>query len=227
MNDPGSVLAELEALGTAQNRKVYARHGVGEPMFGVSFAHLRKLGKKLRPDHDLAQALWASGNHDARVLALAVADPAQTGRSEIEAWAEDLDNYVLIDEMAGFVARTPFLDGCTDDWIDDGSEWMASAGWTLVAQQALSDNDLRDDYFEMRLVSIESGIATAANRVRHCMNGVLIAIGGRNESLRERATAAARRIGPVVVDHGETSCKTPEAVAYIDRIWARRNKRSA
>ncbi|MDE0653659.1 MAG: DNA alkylation repair protein [bacterium] len=227
MGDPSSVLAELEALGTAQNRKVYARHGVNEPMFGVSFAHLRKLGKKLRPDHDLAQALWASGNHDARVLALAVADPAQSGRSEIEVWATDLGNYVLIDEMAAFVARTPFLDGCAEDWIDDTSEWMASAGWTLVAQQALGDNDLEDQYFELRLASIEAGIATAANRVRHCMNGALIAIGGRNEALRERATAAARRIGPVVVDHGETSCKTPEAVAYIDRIWARRNKRSA
>lgn len=227
MSDPEAVLAELKALGTAQNRKVYARHGVGEPMFGVSFAHLRKLGKKLRPDHDLAEALWDSGNHDARVLALSVADPAQAGRADIEAWAGDLDNYVLIDEMAGFVARTPFLDGCADDWIDAGGEWTASAGWTLVAQQALSDNDLHDEYFEMRLASIESGVATAANRVRHCMNGALIAIGGRNESLRETATAAAGRIGPVVVDHGETSCKTPEAVAYIDRIWARRKKRLA
>ena len=228
MSDPSSVLAELEALGTAQNRKVYARHGVSDPMFGVSFAHLRKLGKKLRPDHDLARALWASGNHDARVLALAVADPAQTDRAEIEAWAENLGNYVLIDEMAAFVARTPFLDGCAEDWIADDSEWMASAGWTLVAQQALAGSDaLPDQYFEMRLASIEAGIATTANRVRHCMNGALIAIGGRNESLRESATAAARRIGPVVVDHGETSCKTPEAVAYIDRMWARRDKRSA
>ncbi|MYI57037.1 MAG: DNA alkylation repair protein [Acidimicrobiia bacterium] len=227
MSDPSSVLAELEALGTAQNRKVYTRHGVNEPMFGVSFAHLRKMGKKLRPDHDLARALWASGNHDARVLALAVADPAQTGRSEIEAWAGDLANYVLIDEMAAFVARTPFLDGCAVDWTADDGEWLAAAGWTLVAQQALGGNGLGDEYFERRLESIESGIATAANRVRHCMNGALIAIGGRSESLRESATAAARRIGTVAVDHGETSCKTPEAVAYIDRIWARRDKRSA
>lgn len=227
MHDPGTVLAELEQLGTAQNRKVYARHGVNEPMFGVSFAHLRRLGKKLRPDHDLAGALWASGNHDARVLALAVADPAKTDRSEIQAWAEDLGNYVLIDEMAAFVARTPFLDGCAADWTTDDGEWLASAGWTLVAQQALGRNALPDEYFEMRLESIESGIATAANRVRHCMNGALIAIGGRNVSLRESATAAARRIGTVVVDHGETSCKTPEAVAYIDRIWARRDERSA
>ena len=31
-----SVLAELKSLGTAQNRKVYGRHGVKGPMFGVS-----------------------------------------------------------------------------------------------------------------------------------------------------------------------------------------------
>ena len=227
MTDPSKVLAELESLGTAQNRKIYARHGVGEPMFGVSFAHLRKLGKKLRHDHDLAQALWASGNHDARVLALSVADPAQADPGEIETWAGEVDNYVLIDEFAAFVAATPHFGACADDWTERDGEWIASAGWSLVAQQALRGDGLPEGYFEERLAAIESRIGTAANRVRHCMNGALIAIGGRNEALRARATAAAGRIGPVVVDHGETSCKTPEAVPYIDRMWARRDKRSA
>ena len=222
-----TVLAELEALGTAQNRKVYARHGVDQPMFGVSFANLRKLAKRLRYDHSLARALWASGNHDARVLALSVAEPAAVDRAEIEAWAADLANYVLIDEFAAFVASTPYLDTLADDWTERDGEWIVSAGWTLVARQALDDGDLPDSYFGERLRTIESRIAGAANRVRHCMNGTLIAIGGRNETLRRHATAAAGHIGPVVVDHGETSCKTPEAVAYIDRIWARRTKKSA
>ena len=226
MSDPSSVLAELEALGTAQNRKVYARHGVNGPMFGVSFANLRKLAKKLRHDHDLARALWGSGNHDARVLALSVADPAEAAIEEIEDWAADMDNYVLIDEFSAFVAATPYLGACANDWTEQDSEWKASAGWNLVAQQALSDTDLPDAYFERRLSTIESSIASAPNRVRHCMNGALIAIGGRNKALRALASAAAQRVGPVVVDHGETSCKTPDAVAYINRMWARRDKQS-
>ena len=36
----------LEEMGTAQNRKVYARHGIGEPMFGVSFGNLKELMEK-------------------------------------------------------------------------------------------------------------------------------------------------------------------------------------
>jgi hypothetical protein len=64
-------MAELARLGTAQNRKVYRRHGVGEPLFGVSYGNLRNLAKRIRVDQDLARELWDSGNHDARVPARA------------------------------------------------------------------------------------------------------------------------------------------------------------
>ena len=36
------------------------------------------------------------------------------------------------------------------------------------------------------------------------MNRALITIGGRSAALRKAATAAAKRIGKVVVDHGDT-----------------------
>ena len=49
------------------------------------------------------------------------------------------------------------------------------------------------------------------------MNRALIAIGRRTPPLRRAATAAAKRIGPVEVDHGETGCKTPDAVAAITK----------
>jgi len=38
--------------------------------------------------------------------------------------------------------------------------------------------------------------------------------------------AAAKRIGKVEVDHGETSCKTPDASTYIRKAVARRSKAS-
>ncbi|MCY4422680.1 MAG: DNA alkylation repair protein, partial [Acidimicrobiaceae bacterium] len=60
MSDIGTVMAELEAAGTAQNRKVYARHGAAEPMFGVSYADLGKIAKPIKTDHHLAQQLWDS-----------------------------------------------------------------------------------------------------------------------------------------------------------------------
>jgi 3-methyladenine DNA glycosylase AlkD len=64
------ILAELRSLGTEQNRKIYSRHGVQGEMFGVSYANLEKLRKKIKTDHMLAGQLWAAGNHDARILAI-------------------------------------------------------------------------------------------------------------------------------------------------------------
>jgi hypothetical protein len=59
------------------------------------------------------------------------------------------------------------------------------------------------------------------NRTRHTMNSALIAIGGSMDELRDEAIAAAKTIGKVEVDHGETGCKTPDAVSYIQRMVAR------
>ena len=44
----------LEAAGTAQNRKVYVRHGVAPPAFGVSYGELGKLKKRIKTDAALA-----------------------------------------------------------------------------------------------------------------------------------------------------------------------------
>jgi hypothetical protein len=55
-------MRELEKAGSAQTRKTYARHGATGPMFGVSFATLKTLTKRIDVDHQLALALWATGN---------------------------------------------------------------------------------------------------------------------------------------------------------------------
>jgi len=84
--------------------------------------------------------------------------------------------------------------------------------------------DLSDEYLKETLDFIEKNIHISKNRVRHSMNGALIAIGLRNEALRPLALAAAARIGAVKVDHGDTACKTPDAASYIEKTLARRTK---
>jgi hypothetical protein len=63
--------------------------------------------------------------------------------------------------------------------------------------------------------------------VRYEMNGALITIGLRNERMEKKAMEVARKIGKVIVDHGNTDCKTPDAVEYIARTKAYRNKKKA
>jgi len=211
-------MAALEKAGTAQNRKVYPRHGIGGEMFGVSFAALRALAKSIKSDHGLARELWATGNHDARMLATMIADPARSTARELESWAKDLDNYVLTDSFSGYAANTPFARALAKTWSGATGEWVGRAGWRLYAYLAMDAAGLPDAEFEALLARIERDIHASKNRVRDAMNGALIAIGGRNPGLTKKALDAAKRIGAVDVDHGETGCKTPDAAAYIARM---------
>jgi hypothetical protein len=80
------VMKELRANGTAQNRKVLRQHGIRGEMFGVSYAALGKLRKKIKTDQALAEQLWATGNLDARVLTTMIADPGKISVATLNAW---------------------------------------------------------------------------------------------------------------------------------------------
>ena len=213
---------ELEALGTAQNRKIYARHGVRGAMYGVSYANLGKLAKRIKVDQNLAPGLWETGNHDAMVLATMVADPGQMKSGQLDTWARDLDSYVITDAFASLTSKTLFARKKFEKWSRAKGEFVGQAGWGLLAYLAGMKSELSDEFFGDQLALIEAEIHDRRNRVRHAMNMALIAIGGRNEALAAQAKAAAGRIGKVEVDHGQTSCKTPEAGPYIDKMWARK-----
>jgi 3-methyladenine DNA glycosylase AlkD len=180
------------------------------------------LKKKLKTNQDLARSLWSSGNHDARVLATMIADPKQIDEATLEAWARDLDNYVIADSFSGLVSQTALARQKMEQWTDAENEWVGQAGWNLLTYMAMKDTSLPDDYFRPYLATITRDIHQRKNRVRYSMNNALIAIGLRNEVLQEEAIAAAGKIGPVEVDHGETNCKTPDAIAYIQKAVARK-----
>lgn len=221
-------LSELSRRGTEQNRRVYRRHGAREPLFGVSFAEIGTLAKRIRRDHALAEALWASGNFDARNLAPMIADPGAMTRRDLDRWVKQLDNYVNTDSFARHLAsESAHARALATKWRGARDEWTARAGWMLVAILAMREGVLEDDEMSAILTEIEEGISMARNRVRDAMNSALIAIGMRGGAIERAAVGAAKRIGRVEVDHGETGCKTPDAAAYIAKARAHLAKRRA
>ncbi len=226
--DVEAVMRRLEAAGSAQRRAIYRRHGAGEVQFGVSFADLRAIAKELGRDGDLARALWATGNMDARMLACMVADPGRTTEADLDRWLDQISYYALVDTFVrNLASHVPGVRARMERWTDSARDWTGQAGWDLLAHLAADDATLDDEFFLDRLERIEREIADAGNRTRYSMNGALINIGIRNEHLRRAAVAAAERIGPVVVDHGQTGCVTPAAVPYIERTLAHRADQAA
>jgi 3-methyladenine DNA glycosylase AlkD len=159
------------------------------------------------------------------MLATMVADPDRFDGRTFDRWAKDLRNYVVTDAFSQLVSRSTLAREKMETWSAAGSEWTSRVGWRLLSYLALEHDDLGDEFFEERLGVIERDIHDRPNFTRAAMNGALIAIGLRNAKLEKKAIAAAKRIGKVEVDHGETNCETPDAIAYIAKAKARRRPR--
>jgi 3-methyladenine DNA glycosylase AlkD len=220
------VLAELKTLGTEQNRKIYARHGDPKqgvtPCFGVSFANIYKLQKQIKRDHDLALKLWDSEWFEAHALAYLIADPARGDSALLNRLAEGIRDYGEADAFGAYAVQCPDGPKLALKWIKDKREYVQRCGWNTLGAAVKSGVDgLSTAQLERIIADIEARIHKQPNRAREGMNWALIAIGGYRPELRDQALEAAARIGKVEVDHGETSCKTPDAAQYIGKMAAR------
>jgi hypothetical protein len=214
------VMATLAKSGSAQTKKTYARHGASEPMFGVSFATLGGLVKKIGVDHELAMHLWATGNFDARNLAMKIVDPARMTADDLDRWARDMTVRMCASYVSMIACEGPHGHSTAMRWLASKDEQTRASGWGLVAQIAMRDPNMPEGWFFDRLAEITKGIRAAPNDERYAMNNAVIMLGCRSPALKKAALAAAKKIGTVDVDHGDTSCKTPDAGPYIEKTWA-------
>lgn len=121
------------------------------------------------------------------------------------------------------MARSPIAEETMRAWMRSPDEFFREMGYAVLAARLKDDpNSVADSEIEKALATIEKEIHRPPNWARYAMNGALIAIGVFKPTLRKKALAAAKRIGKVEVDHGETCCKTPDAVLSIEKASQRK-----
>ncbi|MGQ0614437.1 MAG: DNA alkylation repair protein, partial [Planctomycetaceae bacterium] len=221
---PRMTLAEamsaLEKAGSEQTRKTYLRHGATPPLFGVSFAALKTLQKRIGVDQELALALWKSGSFDARILAVKIADPERMSSADLDRWARAPVARMCGGYVAALAAEGPHAAAKAAQWLVAAGGPERVTGWALLGQMAMLDEATPDAWFLRRLAEIERSMHSAPNEQRDAMVRAVVSIGCRNGALRKAALAAAKRIGEVEIDHGDTACTTPDAAQAIEKTWA-------
>lgn len=220
-----SILADLQGKGSEQTRKTYARHGMDPARtLGVSIADLKPVAKTIKGQQALAYELYETGFMEPMYLAGMVASGARMEGDRLQHWAEGAAGMQMIAEYTVPWVTVEHADGRTlaMQWIASKEEHVASAGWCtysgLVGTQPDAALDLGE--LETLLDRVVRGIGGAPDRVRYTMNGFVISVGAYVEPLRERAKAAAREMGAVSVEMGDTACKVPAALGYIEKIEA-------
>jgi len=220
------VLAQLKANSDDARRKHNAKVGPDgtappENQFGVPMGEIRKIAKKIKSDHDLALALWNTGNMEAQLLATLIIMPKALSMKEVDTLtrsttcaqvAEWLNSYV--------VAQHPEKDTLREKWMKDKDRWAARAGWHFTASCVNKGADGLD--LTALLARIEKEMPKAKPEVRWTMNNTLMAIGIKDAKLRPRAIAIGEKIGLYKDWPASKGCIPPYAPVAIEALAKRK-----
>ena len=174
-----------------------ARFGIQtELAVGTPVTTLRQLVKGLpRPDQELADALWASRIHEARIMASMLADPAQMTREKLDEWAAELNSWDICDLCANNLfskVKNPLK--LAERWIKREEEFVRRAGFAVLCSLALPRAKTTDEELVKLLPLIKNHAADARPMVYKAVNWALRNIGKKNPRLTPKAVACAHEI---------------------------------
>jgi 3-methyladenine DNA glycosylase AlkD len=213
-------MRQLKALGNAGVRAQNAKSGpmgsgAGDNQFGVARGDVRKLANKIKTDHELAMALWKTGNVDAQFLAALVVDVKRLSADEMERMVKSISWVWVADWLHSYVVKEHAdKETLRQKWMKAGDRWTARAGWQLTAGRVAKSPEGLD--VEALLDRIEEEMGGAAPEVQWTMNACLAETGIHFPKHRKRAIAIGEKLGIYRDYPVSKGCTSPFAPIWIE-----------
>jgi 3-methyladenine DNA glycosylase AlkD len=213
-------LKQLKALGDEKVRKHNTKYGAGDNQFGAKHGDIRAMAKKIKSDHELAMALWKTGNADAQLLAVLIMKPKSLSAKEVDQLVRSVAFSHVADWLMSYVVKEHAdKEPLRQKWMAAADRWAARAGWSLTAGRVARSPEGLD--IPALLDRIESEMAGADPMVQWTMNSALAEIGIRNPKLRKRAIAIGEKLGIYRDYPVSKGCTSPFAPIWITHMVAR------
>lgn len=220
------IIADLKALANPANVAGMARYGISpEGTLGVPMPALRKVAKGIGRRHDLAEALWRSGIHEARILAALIDNPGEVTDEQMERWVLDIDSWDVCDQLcSNLFSRTGLAYKKAAVWSGRPETFVKRAGFVLMACLAVHDKKADNTVFAAFLPLIVREAGNDRNFVKKAVNWALRQIGKRNSALNSLAVETAREIREM--DSKSARWIAADALRELtdEKAWYRRQK---
>jgi 3-methyladenine DNA glycosylase AlkD len=191
-----TVLRELKEAADPRVREKMAYFGVNVPKaHGISAPVLHLFARHIGKDHELAEQLWSSGIHEAKILATLIAEPEKVTAAHMDRWVRDFDSWDVVDAACCYLYAfaAPAWDKIYE-WSTRTKEFEKRAAFSLAAYLSYKDKASPDARFDKFLRVIEREAHDERNFVRKAVNWALRNIGKRNLSLNRAAITTGERI---------------------------------
>lgn len=199
MTTAPEIIEHLKSLSNPGNVAGMARFGINpQNTLGISIPTLRKLARSTGKDHQLAQELWETGIHEARILACFVDEPGRVTEAQMDRWASDFDSWDVCDQCcANLFDRTPFAYQKAHEWSSREEEFVKRAAFALMAALTVHDKKAPDHSLENFFPIILKAASDDRNYVKKAVNWALRQIGKRNLNLNKFAIQTAQQIAEI------------------------------
>ena len=190
------ILKRLKSLSNPEAVAGMARFGINpKNTLGVSLYTLRPMAKEIGKDHELANQLWTSGIHEARILAGMIDEPKQVTEKQMESWVKDFDSWDICDQVCGnLFDKTTFAYRKAIEWSSREEEFVKRAGFVLMATLSVHDKKAENKKFEKFFPIIKRESNDNRNFVKKAVNWALRQIGKRNLNLNRKTIETAKEI---------------------------------
>jgi len=213
-------LRELKSLGDEKVRAHNAKNGAGDNQFGVKRGDLRKLADKIKTNHELALALWKTGNIDAQQLATLLVKVDLLSADELERMVKSVTFAWLADWLHSYVTKVHAdKETLRKKWMTSDDRWTARSGWQLTAGRVAKSPEGLD--LVALLDRIEKEMGSAAPEVQWTMNACLAEIGIHFPKHRKRALAIGEKLGIYRDYPCSKGCTSPFAPIWINEMVRR------
>ena len=190
------VIFKLRTYHNPKNVEGMARFGINPAnTLGISVPTLRAMAQEIGINHNLAQRLWDSGIHEARILATMIDDPEKVTVRQMDKWVKDFDSWDVCDQCcSNLFDKTKWATQKATQWAASREEFVKRAGFVLMATLAVHDKKAINAQFQRYLPIIKRESTDERNFVKKAVNWALRQIGKRNLALNRYAIETARQI---------------------------------
>lgn len=190
------IMKKLKSFSDPKAVAGMARYGINpNRALGVSIPVLRGIAKQTGKNHPLANGLWRTGIHEARILAGMIADPDKLSSRQMDLWAGAFDSWDVCDQCClNLFEKKKEAYAKAKQWSKRKEEFVKRAGFTLMARLAVSDKKMDDVVFMDFFPFIKKESGDERNYVKKAVNWALRQIGKRSRYLNRSAIKLAKEI---------------------------------
>lgn len=183
------IIAQLESLGSPKYKANVVKMGIPEQnSIGVSTGEIRTLAKKLGKSNEIADELWNTGYHEAKLLAVLIYDKKTVSLEKIEQLMQGVFSWDLCDHLCkNLILKIKGYENLIGKWCNHEKTYYKRAAFTLIASTIVHNKSVESEEVSSYLYMIKSYSDDEREHVKKAVSWALREIGKKDYEWQERA----------------------------------------